>query len=252
MIDVRHEAFPQGACRIWLPEGIATARGFASIYPHSVTWQRDGNRLRHRGSVEQVYGGGNFPEAEPGVLECAGVRMAKEPPVEWEVDCAIGENRVDFTLTVRNPNPEPLSAVAGAVCVKFLDAAWWSDETTHLVTTKGSRSIARLGRGAGMGNGFQAWLVEGEDYENRFYREFWGFNAERVVKPVWVSEGPGFSVVVGCDAAYFIHSNPGNPCTDLAMKTGDLGPRESGSCSGFVEYRAGELDPGWYNGVHHE
>ncbi len=226
-----------GRTVVWLPEGIATARGFASIYPHSIQWERDGDRIRHSGSVEQAYGEGNFPEVEPGVLECAGVIMVKEPPVEWEVDCRAGEDRLDFTLTVRNPNDVTLSKVAGAVCVKFPGAGWWNDETAYLLTTDGIRSISQIGRAAGMDNGFQAWLMQGEDYPNPFYREFWGFSDTRIARPMWVSvnEQAGCSVVVACDAAYFLHSNPGNPCTDLALKLGHLAPGAEASCSGHVE-----------------
>ena len=80
--------------------------------------------------------------------------------------------------------------------------------------------------------------MENETYDNPFTREFWGFGVARVAAPVWVSrcEEAGCSVVVRCDSAYYIHSNAGNPCTDLAPKFGDLAAGASATCSGYIEF----------------
>lgn len=239
------DRFNTGRCQLWIPEGFATVRGFSSIYPHHVDWQQEDSTYTQQAGVESAFtSGSNFVEVEPGVLECAGVRSLKEKPVRWSTRLVFGEDRVDFSITVKNPNDTPLEKVAAALCFKFLEGDWWSDDTAFLLTSDGIKSISDLGRMGGAYNGFQAWLVDDESYDNPFYTDFWGFNSVRVTKPVWVSrcEEAGCSIVVACDAAYFIHSNPGNPCTDLAMKFGDLEPGTERTCAGYVEMTVRGVD----------
>jgi len=164
--------------------------------------------------------------------------MRKERPLPWCANYHFGDNRVDFSLSVSNPHNVVLPKVAAEVCFNFMRASWWRDDVCFLLTTEGVRSIAQLGRRGGQPNTFQAWLLKGETYDNPFTREFWGYGAARVETPIWVSrcEEAGCSVVVGCEAAYYIHSNAGNPCTDLAMKFGDLSAGTSAICSGYVEF----------------
>lgn len=237
IIHFTHNQFNIGKCQLWIPEGFATMRGFSSIYPHHIDWQQEDSTFTQHAGVESAFtSGSNFVEVEPGVLDCAGVRSIKEKPVAWSTRLTFGEDRVDFSITVRNPNDVCLEKVAAALCFKFLEGDWWSDDTAFILTPDGIKSIADLGREGGMPNGFQAWLVDDESYDNPFYVDFWGFNAVRAVKPVWVSrcERAQCSIVAACDA-YFIHSNPGNPCTDIAMKFGDLEPEQERTCSGYIE-----------------
>ena len=237
-VEFTHDHFQVGICRLWLPEAVSTDRGLAGVYPRGMAWQRSGDELVQEASAEQAFGPGNVNEIEPGVLECCGIRMRKEEPLPWRSSYRFGDNRVDFSLTVHNPHNEALSKVAAAVCFKFMQASWWSDSVCFLLTTEGVRTIAQLGRTGGQPNTFQAWLLEGETYDNPFTREFWGFGDARVAAPIWVSrcEEAGCSIVLRCEAAYYIHSNAGNPCTDLALKFGDLAAGASATCSGYVEF----------------
>jgi hypothetical protein len=238
LVVFAHDRFAVGRCHLWLPEGVTTDRGKAGAYPHGMTWRREGDALSQEASVDETFGPGNIIEVEPGVLECCGIRMHKEKPVPWRSWCRFGDDRVDFQLTVRNPHDETLPKVGAAVCFKFLDGEWWSDDVCLALTTEGVRSIAQLGRTGGQPNSFQAWLMEGESYDNHFYREFWGFGEARMAAPMWVSrcERAGCSVVITCDAAFFIHSNAGNPCTDLALRFGDLPPGATATRRGHLEF----------------
>ena len=244
VVGFSHDRLDVGVYRLWLPEAVGTEHGSAGTYPHGMTWQRDGNTLRQEATVDQVFGPGNVHEVEPGVLECCGVRSRKEKPVPWTSSYRFGEDRVDFTLTVRNPRGETLDKVSGKMCFWFMEGGWWDDSVCWLLTRDGPRTIADLGRAGGLPNTFQAWLLEGETYDNPFTHEFWGINATRAVAPVWVSrcEKAGCSVVVSCEDAYYIHSNAGNPCTDLAMKFGDLAPGQEATCSGCIEFTTRGVD----------
>jgi len=170
--------------------------------------------------------------------------MRKEKPLPWRASYHLGGDRVDFSLSLFNPHKETLPKVAAEVCFKFMDASWWSDDICFLLTPDGMRNIAQLGRTGGLPNTFQAWLLEGESYDNPFTREFWGFGGVSAVAPAWVSrcEKAGCSVVVRCEAAYFIHSNAGNPCIDLALKFGDLASGGFAKCSGCVEFTEKSLN----------
>jgi hypothetical protein len=238
IIGLSHPRFDVGACQLWLPEAVSTQRGYALVYPRGMEWRRDGATLTQQGAADHAFGPGNFPEVAPGVLECAGIRSVKERPLDWQARCRFGDDRLDYSLTVSNPHEMTLAKVAAEVCFKFLDGSWWSDDQCHFLTVEGPRTIAQLGRSAGQHSSFQAWLMAGESYDHPFVREFWGYGAARAASPVWVSrcQRANCSVVVGCEAAYFIHSNAGNPCTDLALKSGDLPPGGTATCSGYVEF----------------
>jgi len=237
IIEFNHDRFQVGACRLWLPEALITGRGSACVYPQGMSWRRDGQVWRQGAGVEQAFGPGNWAEVEPGVIETCGIRTLKERPLAWRSECLFGEDRLDFRLTVTNPHRETLAEVCAPVCFKFLEANWWSDEVAYMLTAEGVRSVAQLGRDAGLPNQFQAWLLEGETCENPFFVQFWGFGDARALVPVWVSrcEPAGCSVIVGCEAACFLHSNAGNPCTDLGIKYGDLEPGASVTREGYVE-----------------
>jgi hypothetical protein len=237
VVEFTHDRFQVGACSLWLPEAVSTDRGLAGVYPRGMTWQKDGDELVQAANVEQVFGPGNVNEIEPGVLECCGIRMRKEKPLPWRASYRFGDDKVDFSLSVHNPHNETLPKVAAEVCFNFMRANWWSDSICFTLTTDGIRNIAQLGRNGGQPNTFQAWLLDGETYDNPFTSEFWGYGTAHVTAPVWVSrcEEAGCSVVVRCEKAYYIHSNAGNPCTDLALKFGDLAAGKSATCSGYIE-----------------
>ena len=237
-VEFTHDRFQVGSCRLWLPEAVSTDRGLAGVYPDGMAWQKNGDELVQEASTEQVFGPGNVNEIKPGILECCGIRMRKERPLPWRATYHFGDDRMDFSLSVCNPHNETLPKVAAEVCFKFMQASWWSDSVCFLLTTDGVRTIEQLGRAGGQPNTFQAWLLDDETYDNPFTREFWGYGVARVADPIWVSrcEKAGCSVVLGCETAYYIHSNAGNPCTDLALKFGDLAVGMSATCSGYIEF----------------
>jgi len=112
------------------------------------------------------------------------------------------------------------------------------------------RSLAELGRNAGPNNGFEAYLLAGQSFDHVFYREFWGFNRHTLDVPVMVSEHgeAGLCVAISGPRAYFLHSNRGNPCTDIMLAFGDLEPGATAASAGRVEIARTNaramLDPG--------
>jgi hypothetical protein len=238
VVEIYDSNLDMSRVRLWLPEAVTTERGFTGFYPQPQEWTRKGNTLSQYVDIENAFGEGNVSEISPGVWECEGILMAKERALPWIANYQFREHQVHFTLTLKNPYDDPVVKAGAAICLKYLDQSWWDDRCCFTVTTEGIRSIADLGRSAGRSNTFQAWLLDGETYNHPFYVQCWGFGTARIKLPVWISynEYAGYSVVIGCESAYFIHSNSWNPCTDVTLKFGNLEPGESVSRSGFVEY----------------
>ena len=230
-----------GDLLLWVPEGVMTDTGSSSTYPAGTEWQTVGQSLVQQVSREHLFGPGNCPEVEPGVLECAGIRFQVDGPVEWTTTASVEGDRVAFAIRLSNVGDRMLRKVAAAVCLRFLGADWWSDEETFVLSGGVARALSELGRDAGRDNGFQAYLLRDQSFGHPFYREFWGFNRARLDVPVMVSHDPGAGLCVGIetDSAYFLHSNRGNPCTDVMLALGDVGPGEVVEAEGSVWVREG-------------
>jgi len=92
-----------------------------------------------------------------------------------------------------------------------------SSETNSLIADdeEGSKivSLSEMGRHAGTFEGFEAWLLKGQTYNQIFYNEFWGLNKHRLDKACLVSEHSQAGICLGTESekAYFMHSSLGNP-----------------------------------------
>lgn len=210
----------------WAPEAIITETGASSIYPNPPAWTSQYGRWIQRVTESHLFGPGNAPEVEPGVLECVGIRFPKDQPVRWTALLEPGDDQVRLSISLSNRGYHPLHQTGAAVCVRLLNAPWWSDESTWTLSGGRIASIAQLGRDAGLSNEFQAYLLKGKTVEHAFYRQFWGINRHAADRAVWVSrnDAEGYSVVVESPRAWFIHSNRGNPCTDIMAAFGDIEP----------------------------
>ncbi|MCD6417041.1 MAG: hypothetical protein J7M08_10175 [Planctomycetes bacterium] len=234
-----------GECKLWLPEGVGTPRGSAGVYPYGMRWREDGSRLSQEASVDNVFGPGNVEEVEPGVLECLGIRYAKEAPLPWTSSITFHETRVDFSLSVHNPHDSALPDVCALLCFKFMDAPWWSPGACFFTTGTGVRSIAQTEWIEGKFPSFQKWhLGRNTPYDSPVKNGIWTSNPVRVTSPTWVVQHAqsGVSVVFSCESAYYIHCNRDNPCNDIAMKYGDIQPGQTVERRGHIELAKGAAE----------
>ncbi len=230
-----------GDLLLWVPEAIMSDTGASSAYPAGSAWATDGSFWVQTVWREQLFGPGNCPQVEPGVLECAGIRFPMDSMVEWETSVRAEGDTISFAIKLTNVGDQTLRKAGAAVCLRFVQPDWWSDERTFVLSGPGVRSLAELGREAGRDNGFQAYLLRGQAYSHAFYREFWGFNRHRLDKSVMVSHHPGAGLCVGIetDSAYFLHSNRNNPCTDIMLGLGNVEPGQVAEAGGLVWIRSG-------------
>ncbi len=230
-----------GGILLWLPEGVMSNTGSSSIYPTGPAWKQDGNRWSHSVTEKDLFGPGNAPHVDETTIECCGIRFPEDSPVCWESVLEVDEASAEFSIHLTNTGNKTIHKASAAVCVRFLKADWWSDDTTFVLSEGRVRPLAELGRDAGQPNGFQAYLVKGQTYDHVFYHEFWGINRHTVDRPAFVSENrqAGVSIQVSAERAYFIHSNKGNPCTDLMLAFGDLEPGKSAVAKGRIRVREG-------------
>ncbi len=229
---------PFGRCKLWMPEGIATPRGLAGVYPRGMRWRQTGRRLRQDARSGHVFGPGNVTETEPGVLECAGIRYAKELPLPWRSSFRFAGTRVDFSLSVHNPHGTAIPDVAALICFKFMEAAWWSPASCSMATDEGIKTIAQMHWIDGRHPSFQKWHIgPGSPYDNPVLNGIWTPNPVRAISPLWVvrHDQGGYSLVISGESAYYIHCNRGNPCNDLALKFGDMAPGQRRVRSGRIE-----------------
>ncbi|MCX5660602.1 MAG: hypothetical protein NTW19_12900 [Planctomycetota bacterium] len=236
-----------GDLNLWVPEAITTDAGNAAVYPVGEPWTRTCRGWRQRVPASGAIGPGNAPLADPNTFECLGIRFPYEGRVEWETNVEprdLSETGVDFDIRLRNVGTTPMRKAGAAVCVKFLNRAWWRDEDVLVQSGRQVRSLAELGRDAGQPNGFQAWLVEGESISHRFFHEFWGINRHRLDHPTMVSRNAesGWCSAVHAQHAYMLHSNRGNPCTDILLAFGDLAPGESRLATGKIDFHQGPAE----------
>lgn len=225
-----------GRMRLWVPEGIMSETGACAVYPVGGEWVREGATLRQVVRPEGNFGPGNFVPVGEGMLECAGIRMPRDSAVSWHTGVTARSDGVDFAIRLTNAGDRPIRKAAAAICLKFAAAPWWCDAATFVRSGGQVRSLAELGRDAGPDNGFEAYLLTGTSFNHPFYEGFWGFNRHRLDTPVMVSEHreAGLCVAISGPRAYFLHSNRGNPCTDIMLAFGDLAPGTTAEARGRV------------------
>lgn len=225
---------------LWVPEAICTNTGNSASYPVG-TWQGTSQELRQVIPAEQAYGPGNCFRINRNTFERAGIRIPCDNPVQWETNVIAEDQHVKFTIHLKNVGNTLMRKAAGAICLKFLKASWWSDETVFTPIDGQPVSLQQLSRNAGRPNGFQAYLLKNQTYDQIFFREYWGFNECRIDRALLVSENTEARICVGIQSnfAYFMHSNMGNPCTDMMLAFGDIAPGESAVASGMIWIRNG-------------
>jgi hypothetical protein len=247
---------PVGRLRLWLPEGISSNVGFSSVYPVGRPWQRTAAGWTQHITADCLFSGGNFVRVNEHTLECAGIQVPVDQPVEWTTSITSRGNTAWFSIRITNVGDKPIKRAGAAVCLKFVDADWWSPERVF-VRSEGrvqsladldadeleglNQSPADLAMPAGRADSFEAYLVSNHRYDNFFYQGFWGFNTHRLDDPTMVSEHPDkVSVMISAPSAYFLHCNRGNPCTDVMLAFGDIAPGESKESWGAVSLSYGE------------
>ena len=230
-----------GRIRLWVPEAIASDKGLSAVYPKGHPWKAHRHKLDHEVPATGILGAGNCPLVDKRHFECAGIRIPRDSEVRWKTEVEAKSDRVDFEIELTNVGKRTIRKAGAAICIKFLNGSWWSSERTYVLSNGEVRSLAELGWDAGQPNGFQAWVLDGESCGNVFYQKFWGFNRHRLSKPMMVSQHPdaGLCVVVEADAAYFLHCNKGNPCTDMMLAFGDVKPGETAEASGRIRIVSG-------------
>lgn len=233
-----------GRLLLWLPEVITSNTGASAVYPVGGAWAREGESLVQEIGPDACFGPGNCPRVDERTLECVGIRFPVDQPVSWRTSLRVREDGVEFQLRVTNLGRQRIERAGAAVCVSFLGAQWWHDEHVFVRSGGALCTLADLGRDAGLCNGFQMYLLHGETLDHVFYREFWGLNAHRLDVPVMVSEcaDTGTCVVVYGERAYALHSNTGNPCTDLLLAFGDVAPGASAEAAGGIRVVKGAAE----------
>lgn len=229
-----------GSLQLWVPEAIVSNTGMSAIYPQGI-WMKREDAL-----VQSVSGGdtttpGNCPKIDGKTFECCGIRFPADSPVEWTTTVSASDSTVTFTIALRNAGNTTIRKPGAAVCLRFEDAAWWSDETAFVVSGGEIVPLSKLGRDAGRLNAFQAYLLHDQSYDHVFYRKFWGFNGHRLDRALMVSQNTRRRTCVGIqsDRAYFLHSNRSNPCTDIMLAFDELAPGATSSAKGTVWTRSG-------------
>ena len=91
---------------------------------------KTGRAWGQRVSAPDSIGPGNCSKDDPDTFECCGIRIPTDGPVEWGTIVEPTAHSVSFTIRLTNLGPAPLRKAGAAICLKFLDAEWWTDETT--------------------------------------------------------------------------------------------------------------------------
>ncbi len=224
-----------------LPETIMTENGVSSLYPTGDTWIKGGNKLIQQVNEEDLFGGRKIDKKS---LEIAGIHLAIDSAVTWRTTVELEGKSLKFKIKLTNVGDEVIEKAAAAVCLCFLQSDWWSDEKVFVLSNHKVKSLSELGRDAGIPNNFQAYPLCGQSFDNVFYREFWGFNRNRLDEPIMVSEHSeaGLCVATIADSAYFLHSNKGNPCTDLMLAFGNVSPGATVETGGRVWVNRGKAE----------
>jgi hypothetical protein len=232
-VEVRTDS-PIGRIALWVPEAVMSERGACAIYPQGAPWRRVGQAWEQTIEMRHSYGPGNYRRVSDTLIDFVDIDVPVDSPVAWTTRLTPGPGRLAFEIELQNVGDQPICRAGGAVCVKFLDADWWSEQTTFAATANGMASLAELGRGDGADPRFEAYLLRREEFDNPFYTAFWGFNRRRLVRPILVSEHreAELRAVVSSEKAYFLHCNFVNPCTDVMLAFGDVAPGATATARG--------------------
>ena len=234
-----------GEIRLWVPEAVMAVPGAAAIYPRGQPWRREGGSLRQVVENDEIFDKHQVRRLDNDTIEFHKMRLALAGPVRWESEVRRSDDGVSFTIRLTNRGTQTIRQAAAAVCVKFLDGAkWWNDDRVMGVFEGRLQPLSQLGRTESRfyrPNPFQLYLLRGQTFDNPFYRDVWGVNPHRLDRPLLISEhrAAGLCVVVSAQRAYFLHCNHSNPCTDLMLAFGDLGPGKTADATGQVSIRRG-------------
>lgn len=200
-----------GTLRLWVPETIASNTGFSAVYPVG-TWHEDDGAFEQRVSAEGLIGPGSYRRVDENTLESLGRRIPADNPVEWRTRVSTKECDVHFTLSLRNLGDSVICKAGAAICLRFLDAPWWSIENSFVSSQGKPWSLAELDTNGQEPREYQAYLVNGKSYDNIIYREGWCFSRHRVDKPFILSQDPDSKagVIIYTENGYFFHRNKGN------------------------------------------
>lgn len=231
-----------GRVRLWVPEGIMSEQGAASIYPKAEGWVWDGSAWCQRVGPQGLFGGGNAGVVDERTVQCAGVEMTRESEVICDTRVQPLPDGVEFFLVLTNAGARPIRKAGAAICAKLADAAWWRDDRVFVPSGGQWRTLADLGRSAGRDDVFEAYLLAGASFDNVFYHQFWGVSPHRLDAPLMIverasesSDGTGDCLCgmgIGGEQAYFLHSNRENPCADIMLAFGDLEPGQTAAAHG--------------------
>ena len=209
-----------GEFRIWLPEGISSNTGTCCVYPTGGPWVHDGNTVTQD-------------------VQKDGLGMVSDPPecsVVWQSTVTARESSIDFGIKLTNTGETVIEKAGAAICIKFNQARWWSSARTFVLNEGKVRALSDFEWPEDKYPFLQAFLLAGASYDNASYHENWGFSSHRLDEPIMVSEHSeaNICVAVTADRAYFLHSNQGNPCTDVMLAFGDIAPRETVESCGQI------------------
>ena len=226
-----------GALQLWVPEAIASNTGFSAVYPVG-TWDAHGCACEQMVSCEGLIGPGSYKRVDENTLESLGRRIPADNPVEWTTHVSAQDSTVDFTISLRNLGQSVIHKAGAAICLRFLDAPWWSIENTFAMSQGKLTPLSVLDTDGQEPREYQAYLVDGQSYDNTIYVNGWRFSRHTVDKPFLISHDPDsrVSVVIQTENAYFVHRNKGNEghCTDIMLAFGDLEPGKVAQASGCV------------------
>jgi len=209
-----------GEFQVWVPEGVSSNTDTCCVYPTGGPWIIDGNKV-----TQDVQRDG-----------LGAVTDASKCSVTWQTTITARESSVEFRMKLTNTGETLIEKAGAAVCVKLNQAKWWSAGETYVLSGGQVRNFAEFEWPQDKYPYLQAFLVKGEAYFNPFYHESWGFSSHRLDQPIIVSQHSEANVcfAVTADRAYFLHSNQGNPCTDVMLAFGDIPPGESAESCGQV------------------
>ena len=175
-----------GNLQLWVPEAIASNTRFSAVYPVGA-WEAHDCDWEQKVSREGLIGPGSYRRVDEKTLESLGRRIPADNPVEWTTRVSAQGNAVGFTMALRNLGEIPIHKAGAAICLRFLDASWWSIKNT-LVSSQGKLvTLAALDTDAGVPREYQAYLVDGQSYDNIVYTTGWRFSRHTVDKPFLLS-----------------------------------------------------------------
>ena len=241
-----HTGNPEvGTLRLWVPEAIASNTGFSAVYPVG-TWEAQDCACAQTVSREGLIGPGSFRRVDEKTLESLGRRIPVDSPVEWTTRVSASGDAANFSIALRNLGGSLIHKAGTAICLRFLDATWWSIDNTFVLAQGKLVPLAVLDDDGQEPREYQAYLVNGQSYDNTIYVNGWHFSRHTVDQPLLVSQNTegGVCVVIHAKNAYFVHRNmgPDGPCTDIMIALGDIAPGEMAEAGGRVSIEQGRAD----------